>query len=516
MPDDALRAALDQLVATELVFRRGEASSGATYAFKHALVRDAAYQSLLKSRRQELHARIAAALEEHFPEAAGGRPELLAYHLAEAGRAERAIVYLQQASRRALARSAEAEAVGHLQGALAQLDRVTDVGRRGALEFELQAALGRAFSTVRGFAAPETDRAFAQAASLGQRLQVGSRLFPVLWGRFNALRIAGKLAAGHRAAQEFLRLARRSGDTGHVLTAERCFGEGAGMFGRLASARRHLERALALYDPAEHRGLALDYAYDQRVVARDLLACGLFVLGYPDQADAQIRRSLAEAEALHHRASLAHALDFACMLDQQRDDPSGVLGHAAGVRRLAEEQTIPFWSGMAAVLEGWAVARAGAPDEGAATIRRALDALLATGVRLWRPYHLALLADVERRAGRYDQALAHLDRALRQVEDTGERWYEAELHRLRGELALRSGGDASAAEAAFHAALGLARRQVAKTWELRAAASLARLWAERGDRRKAHDLLAPVHAWFTEGFDTPDLIEAKALLDALG
>ena len=170
---------------------------------------------------------------------------------------------------------------------------------------------------------------------------------------------------------------------------------------------------------------------------------------------------------------------------------------------------------MAAVLEGWAVARAGAPDEGAATIRRALDELLATSVRLWRPYHLALLADVERRAGRYDQALAHLDRALRQVEDTGERWYEAELHQLRGELALRSGGDASAAEAAFHAALGLARRQVAKTWELRAAASLARLWAERGDRRKAHDLLAPVHAWFTEGFGTPDLIEAKALLDAL-
>ena len=232
MPDDALGAALDQLVAAELVFRRGAASSGATYAFKHALVRDAAYQSLLKSRRQELHARIAAALEEHFPEAAGGRPELLAYHLAEAGQAERAIVYLQQASRRALARSADAEAVEHLQAALAQLDRVTEAARRGALEFELQAALGRALSTVRGFAAPETDRAFAQAASLGQRLQVGSRLFPVLWGRFSALRIAGNLAAGHRTAREFLRLARRSGDTGHLLTAERCFGDSAWVFGR--------------------------------------------------------------------------------------------------------------------------------------------------------------------------------------------------------------------------------------------------------------------------------------------
>ena len=173
------------------------------------------------------------------------------------------------------------------------------------------------------------------------------------------------------------------------------------------------------------------------------------------------------------------------------------------MRQLAEEQAIPFWSGRAAVLEGWAIGRTGRPDEGAATIRRALDALLATGVRLWRPYHLALLADVEGRAGLHDQALAHVVEALRQVEDTGERWYEAELHRRRGELALSSGGDASVAEAAFHAALDLARRQAAKMWELRVAASLARLWAERGDRRKAHDLLAPVYGWFTEGFDTP-------------
>ena len=223
-------------------------------------------------------------------------------------------------------------------------------------------------------------------------------------------------------------------------------------------------------------------------------------------------RSLAEAEALHHRASLAHALDFACVLDQLRDDPTGVLSHAAGVRRLAEEQAIPFWSGRAGVLEGWAVGRTGAPDAGAATIVRALDALLATGVRFWRPYHLALLADVEGRAHRHGEALARVDEALRQVAETGERWFEAELHRLRGELALRSGGDASAAnaEAAFHAALGLARRRAARMWELRAAVSLARLWAERSERGKAHDLLAPVYGWFTEGFDTPDLRDARA------
>ena len=511
---DALRQALGQLEAAGLIFARG-AGDGTAYAFKHALVRDAAYRSLLKSRRRELHGRIAAALEERFPKAAEAQPELLAHHLAEAGQAERAIVHLQRAARRALARSADLEAAEHLRAALRQLDRVSGTERRDALEFELQAALGRALSTVRGFAAPETDRAFARAAELGQRLQVGARLFPVLWGRFVALHIAGQLLAGHRTAREFVRLARRSGDTGHRLVGERLVGDNAWGFGRLASARRHLERAVALYDPAAHRALALDYVYDQRVVARDLLTCTLFVLGYPEQAEAQVRLAVAEAEALRHRASLAHALAFAGMLAQLRDDAAGVLGSAAAVRRLAEEQAIPFWAGLAAVLEGWAMGREGSPEVGAAAILRGLDALLSIGVRLFRPYHLALLADVEGRAGLCDAASVRVGEALREAEERGEWWYGAELHRLRGELALRQGRDASAAEPAFRAALKLARHQAARAWELRAAVSLARLWADRGERRKAHELLTLTYGWFTEGFGTPDLREARALLDEL-
>jgi len=251
------------------------------------------------------------------------------------------------------------------------------------------------------------------------------------------------------------------------------------------------------------------------VVARDLLAGTLFVLGYPEQAEAQARQAADEAEALHHRASRAHALDFACMLGQLRDDAAGVLGSAATMRQLAEEQAVPFWSGRVAVLEGWAVGREGSPEAGAAAILRALDALLSIGVRLYRPYYLALLADVEGRAGLHDAALAHVSEALCEAEDRGERWYAAELHRLRGELTLRLGRDASAAEPAFQAALGLARRQAARMWELRAAVCLARLWADRGERRQAHDLLAPVYAWFTEGFDTPDLQDARALLHEL-
>jgi predicted ATPase len=514
LPAPELDRALGELTAAELVFARGTPPD-ATYSFKHALVRDAAYQSLLRSRRQELHGRIAAALEARFPDAAEGEPELLAHHLAEAGQAERAITHLQRAARRALARSADLEAAEHLRAALRQLDRVGGTERREMLEFELQAALGRALSTVRGFAAPETDRAFARAAELGRRLPVGLRLFPVLWGRFVALHIAGQLLAGHRTAREFVRLARRSGDTGHRLTAERILGDSAWGFGRLASARRHLERALALYDPAAHRALALDYAYDQRVVVRDLLTGALFMLGYPEQAEAQARQAMAEVEALCHRASLAHVLGHACFLDQLRGDAVGVLRNAAAVRRLAEEQAIPFWSGRAAVLEGWAAGREGSPEAGAVAILRALDTLLSIGVRLFRPYHLALLADVEGRAGLHDAASARLSEALRAAEETGERWYEPELHRLRGELALRQGHDASPAEPAFRAALGLARRQGARTWELRAAMSVGRLWADRGERRRAHDLLAPVYGWFTEGFDTADLREARALLGAL-
>lgn len=515
---DGLRDALDRLVGAELVFRHGEPPA-AGYSFKHALVRDAAYQSLLKSRRRQLHARVAGVLESRFPDAAESQLELLAHHLAAAGQAEQAIAYLQRASRRALARSADLEAVEHLQEALGQLDRVApEAEQRETLEFELHLALGRALSTVRGFAAPETGRTFARAATLGQRLQVGARLFPVLWGQFIILHSAGHFVAAHRTAREFVRLARRSGaTTGQLVTAERIFGTCEFFLGRFVSARRHLQRALALYDPAAHRDLALDYAYDQRVVTRDLLAGTLFPLGYPEQAERQVRQAVGEAEVLHHRASLAHALAFACLSRQLHDDPAGVLEHAAAMRRLAEEQAIPYWSGRAVVLEGWAVGRAGSPELGIATILGALEALLAIRARAFRPYHLGLLAGTEARAGRYGDALAHVGDALRAVAETGERWYEADLHRLRGELLWRQGSSDAAAtvEDALQTALGLARRQAARMWELRAAVSLARVWAETGERSRAYALLAPVHGWFTEGFTTPDLKQAKTLLDEL-
>ena len=480
-------------------------------------MRDAAYQSLLKSRRQELHARIAAVLEERFPEAAESQPELLAQHLAEAGRGRSAPSSTCSRQRaRALARSADLEAAEHLQAALGQLDRVAEAARREMLEFELQAALGRALSTARGFAAPETGHAFARAAALGQRLQVGSALFPVLWGQFVVAPHRRPLLAGHRTAREFVRLARRSGDTGHLLTAERIFGDSELAFGRFASARRHLERALALYDPAEHRGLALDYAYDQRVVARDLLSCTLFVLGYPDQAKIAEsgRRSPRRRRCTTAPAWRTPSTSPAC-LDQLRDDPAGVLSSAAAMRRLAEEQAIPYWSGRTTCSRGGRSAGRArpmrAPRRSSAPWTRCARSVSGCSGRTiwpcWPTWRAARVCTTRpwpmwtRRSARWRRRASGGSRPS--FTAFAASWFPG------------SAAIASAAEAALQAALDLARRQAARTWELRAAVSLARLWAEQGERRKAHDLLAPVYGWFTEGFDTPDLREAEALLDEL-
>ena len=354
---------------------------------------------------------------------------------------------------------------------------------------------------VRGFAAPETDRAFARAAELGRRLPVGLRLFPVLWGRFVALHIAGRApgrppdGAGVRAAREAVRR-HRPPPYRRAHPRRRAWA-----FGRLASARRHLERALALYDPAAHRTLALDYAYDQRVVVRDLLTGALFMLGYPEQAEAQARQAMAEVEALCHRASLAHVLGHAvpgpASRRRGRGAPQRGRGATAG-RGAGHSVLVGPGRGARGVGGGpGGLARGGRGGYPACAGHAAIDRRPAV------PTVLALLADVEGRAGLHDAASARLSEALRAAEETGERWYEPELHRLRGELALRQGHDASPAEPAFRAALGLARRQGARTWELRAAMSVGRLWADRGERRRAHDLLAPAYGWFTEGRGTP-------------
>jgi class 3 adenylate cyclase/predicted ATPase len=515
MSASQLGDALDQLVSSELVFRRGEPSE-ATYSFKHALVQDAAYQSLLKSKRQQHHARITKVLEEQFPETAEAQPQLLAHHCTEAGLVEKAIKYWQKAGQQAVSRSAMTEAVAHLSTALKLIELLPGGPKRTPQELELWAALGGALITAKGYAAPETAVAFARAYELWPQLGDVERLFPILFGRYVTSLLGGKLAVACEAAAKWLHLAEKHRQRDALMTSHRCFGTALFMLGDLTRARAHMEEALVLYDPPRHRALAFVYANDVRVATLQWLACTLFALGYPDQARKRSREASAAAPELGHANTTAASLQCACMLSEFLARRQDVQAHAESLITLATAKGFPYWRAMGTIMKGWALADEGQIDAGGTQLRHGLVAWQETGAALIMPYYLSLLASVLAREGRGSAALEALDKALRLAEKTGERWFEAELHRLKGEAFLH--GDATnraEPEACFHRAIEIAQQQNAKSWELRAAGSLARLWADRGERHKAYDLLAPVYGWFTEGFETADLKDANALLDEL-
>ena len=509
LPEAELRAALDRLAAAELVFARGEPPE-ASYAFKHALVRDAAHESLLKAERQRLHARIVRVLEERFPETVDAEPELLARHCAEAGLAEQAVDYWQRAGQRALARSATAEAVAHLTRGLEVLAGLPDGPERQRRELGLQLALGQASIAAKGFAAPETGRAYARARELCRELGDVPELFPALYGRFIVHFQRGELAVAHEAARELLRSAEDRGDAAARVTGHRIVGSALYHLGRLAESRAHLEKGLALYDPGRDRGSAFVYALDTRVVCLFWLVHVLLALGYPEQARARMGEALAYARELAHPYTLAYALSVACILHGRHRPGPEARAEAEALVALATEQGFPLPAAVGTVVGGWALADEGPAEEGIARMRRGLADYTATGAELWVPDFLALLAEAHGRAGRPAAGLDLLAEALDRVERTGGRWLEAELHRLRGELLLAlPEPDPAEAEACFRRALAVAREQGARMWELRAATSLARLWRDQGRHAEARDLLAPVYGWFTEGFDTPDLQEAR-------
>ena len=515
LPEVELRAALDRLAAAELVFARGEPPEVA-YSFKHALVRDAAHESLLKGRRQELHARIVGLLEERFPETADAEPELLARHCVEAGLAERAIDYWQRAGQRALARSAMAEAVAQLTTGLTMLAGLPGGAERQRRELGLQLALGQASLAAKGFAAPETGRAYARARELCRELGDVPELFPALYGRFIVHFQRGELAAAHEAARELLRLAEDRGDAAARVTGHRVVGSALYHLGRLAESRAHLEEGLALYEPGRDRGSALVYALDTRVVCLFWLVHALFAVGYPEQALARLREALAYARELGHPYTLAYALSVICILRGRHWAGPEARTEAETLVALATEQGFPLPAAVGEVAGGWALTGEGAAEEGIARMHRGLAGYRTTGAELWVPDFLALLAQAHGRAGRPAAGLEFLAEALDRVEGNGGRWLEAELHRLRGELLLTPPDrDPAAAEACFSRAVTVAREQDARLWELRAATSLARLWREQGRHAEASDLLAPICGWFTEGFDTPDLRDAQVLLDGL-
>ena len=519
LPEPELRAGLERLAAAELVFAR-RAPPDAVYAFKHALVRDAAHESLLRARRREVHARIVDVLEAQFPEIAEAEPELLARHCAEAGLAERAVEHWQRAGQRALARSATAEAVTHLTHGLKALAGLPAGPERRRRELALQLALGQALIAAKGFAAPETGRAYARARELCHELGDDvPELFPALYGRFIVHFQRGELAATHEAARELLRLAEERRDASARVTGHRILGSVLYMLGRLAESRAHLEEGLARYDPDRDRGSAFVYALDSGVVCSFWLVHALFVQGYPEQARARLGEALAHAHALAHPYTLAYAQSVACIFHGRQPPDRAVRTEADALVALATEQGFPIPVAVGTVVGGWALTGeegASSVEEGIARMRRGVAAYEATGAELWVPDFLPLLAQAHARACRPGAGLELLAEALDRVEGNGGRWLEAELHRLRGELLLAlPDPDPTAAEACLGRALAVAREQGAAMWELRAATSLARLWRDQGRGGEARELLAPVHGWFTEGFGTVDLREAEALLREL-
>jgi class 3 adenylate cyclase/predicted ATPase len=513
--DRTLHEELHRLVEAELLYQRGVPPQ-ATYVFKHALIQDAAYESLLKSTRQTYHQRIAQVLEEQFPQTAEAQPELLAHHYTEAGLAEKAVHYWYTAAQHAVQRSAHVEAIAHLRQGLALLEMLPETPQRLQREVDMLIALGVSLLAVKGYAAREVGETYTYARQLCQHLQDPAQLFPVLRGLWGYYFMRAELQTAQALGEQLLSLAHQVQDSAMLLAAHHTLGLTLFFMGAVASAQTHFAQGIALYDPKRHRASAFLYGEDIGVICRSHGAWTLWHLGYPDQGLVQNDEGVTLAQQINYPFSLAHAFELAAVFHSFRREVCAVQERAEAAISLAKEQGFPFWIAVGSLLRGWALAQQGRAKEGIAQITQGLMTYRTTGAELARPYWLALLAAAHGILGEPEAGLTVLTEALTQVDKTGERWCEPELYRLKGALLLQQSADNQVeAEACFHHVLAIARNQQAKSLELRAATSLARLWQRQGKRDEAWQVLAEVYNWFTEGFDTADLQEAKVLLEAL-
>jgi predicted ATPase len=509
---------LGQLVQAEVLYKRG-ALPHATYLFKHALIQDAAYQSLLRSTRQHYHRRIAEVLTAQFPETTAMQPELLARHYTEAGLQAAALPYWHQAGQHAIAHSAYAEARQHLTMGLEVLATVPETPARHQHELDLLIALTPVLQVAESHAAPELEPVPTRAEVLAQ--QVGEPLQHVavlraLWLFRNA---RAERQAAYALAEQLLDLAQRQHDPILLLRAHHALGVTLGNIGTLALARTHLEQGIALGNsleqatphtiPGERR--------DPGVGCRFWVARVLWELGYPDQAVQQSQEALTMAHGRADPSLLVETLHHSAHLYIRRREWRTVQAHAEAMLALATEHGFARHAANGAFFRGIALTMQGQGVEGLVQMRQGLAAWRATGMAVGMTANLAWLAEAYGQVGQVDEGVHLLAEALAVMDTTEARGGESQLHRLHRELLLRQAiPDEPQAEACFQRALAVARRQQAKSWELRAAMSLARLWQQQGKHAEARELLAPIYDWFTEGFDTADLQDARALLAALG
>jgi class 3 adenylate cyclase len=511
-----LEPGLDRLVAAGLLFRQGSPPH-ATYLFKHALVQDAAYSTLLRGPRQELHARIAAAIETRMPERVEREPELLAYHYAEAGQPDTAARYWLAAGRLAAQRSANSEAVAHLRHGIAAVHGLPETVERNRQELALLLALGPALLSSRGFGNADASTGYERAAELARRLGDDSDRFAATWGLWITIESRAKSASDHIRLRlqylgEMVEAAERTGDAELLLQGHHSSWSTRIWNGEFASAIEHVRAGLALYDTETHRHHALMYGgHDPGVCGKGQGAVALWALGWPDQAVQSARDGTVLGEALDHLPSLLHSLWFAATVYFLRRQAADVLACSARLLTVGSEHGLKLYEAIGGVFHGWALIQQLDAQAGLAELRAAV-ATYANTSHVNLDLYRTILAEAELRAGKLEEGAA----ALIQGERNTDEWWRAGYLRLRGDFSLCGpNDDRAAAERLYRQAISVAAGQQAKSLELRAATSLAMLLSEQGRRSEGYAVLAPVYNWFTEGFDTLDLKEAKTLLNGL-
>jgi class 3 adenylate cyclase/predicted ATPase len=516
MDDAPLQAALERLAEADILLVEGLPPES-DYRFKHSLIQDAAYENLLKNRRQVLHRRVAELFVSNFTDMVETSPELVAHHYSEAGLPAQAVTYWHRAGERAVQRSANLEAIGHLMTGLAQLARLPETQERAKQELALQRLLGQASFATKGYASPEATRAFSRARELCAAIGDDVSIYPILLGVWIFEWSGGYHANAETTANDLLERAGRTDNTGARIAGNLLVAVSGLHLGKLTYARAHFDRAVADYRTfTEDEATRLTYEYGVELGATGCAyaAWCLWLLGYPDQALRLGEESLALSERTQHSFSRSRGRYWNCTLHAYRREWPIVEEHAAAAIASAQEHGLAMVVAVGGIMQGAARAMLDPRDESVAEIGEALAAYRATGARTQSTYHLILLAQALAACGRYGEGLSTLREATSLAEETGERYVTAEIYRLEGNLLMAENGSAEA-EACYLKALEMARAQEARSLELRTACDLARLWAGRGERARAADLLAPVYGWFTEGFDTLDLKEAKALLDEL-
>jgi|SRR5579871_417150 class 3 adenylate cyclase/predicted ATPase len=510
-----LRSALAQLEDADVIYRTG-ISPTVRFAFKHVLLRDAVYNSLLRGRRQEIHADIAAVLENHFRDLAENRPEILAYHYGEAGDNERAIRCWRDAGRRALANSANVEAINHFQNALRLLSALPDTGRRSQEEIEIQLALGIPLIAVHGYAAAQTRDAFARARALCRDLDNRPEYFQALFGLWGHSWMGGKNDQALVMANEFLTRSRATSDSTLLMVAHRVMGSTLLTVGDFATARQHFEESIALSRAEARRPIYDLYMVEPQVASLLLLSWDLWFLGHLDQSLARVSEALALAQDLAQPYSVAFAHYMTSVVHLLRGDAALALESAEQSLEMSREHRFSLYVLLSTISRGRALGALGQLSEAMTEMQTGIAEARRTGVGFMLPMMYSWLADVHAQSGERETALSLVEQTLHEINDTTGRSWESELLRQRAEILLKlSPSRADEAESYLKYAVELARHQGAKSLELRAATSLAKLWQQQKRIDEARGLLGPIYGWFEEGTSTADLRCARDVMTTL-